>query len=504
MCGLIGFSSKDNNADLTKIKLLMLHNSMSRGTHATGFFSKETGLVKKAKAAEEFLEENKDTLKTSKTLIAHVRHATVGVHTDDALAHPFEFDDIVFQHNGTLKNHLALATQYNVDTTTHKVDSHILGNIINKNFKTNTPFKVLNEYEGAAATMTYVKETDTLYVTRDNERDLFFGKSEEGLYISSIKRSLEIINCENITAFSPGCIYKIQGGEIVDASKTFQKKASIVTDTFSYQDAEEYTLLEGVDVKLPKPKVHLKGFSTHAIDPEVLIGLNIPVDSAHGDSLTLGKFYLIEDSVRVSPKSSMMQPVIRKDNNELAGCQPHRFASLDCLPYKGRSLKVLVPDTLISQNMKLGSIVECAWYQLGSSFLVIKTYMGLEKIHISHVRVLSKEEENALRLGNPVPITPNDENLSKYIRDNGIGLIKPDTEKDKEPEEITEDSVFEDIDVLLDQEGPNKLLWESFNKFSKKSLELLEEAEKDNSLGSIKKLKSLFENHQKEKILNVI
>src|SRR5690606_29170454 len=132
-------------------------------------------------------------------LLGHVRKATVGNKDNPDSAHPWDFGDIVMMHNGTLEksNYESLASKYNIKN--YSVDSQVLGYAIQDNFRTGEPFKVLTEYVGAAATIVYHKEKDSIFVYRDNERTLYRGYlNETELYISSIPEVLELMGCEEV------------------------------------------------------------------------------------------------------------------------------------------------------------------------------------------------------------------------------------------------------------------------------------------------------------------
>lgn len=217
MCGLIGFSGK-TNFDKEKINLLMLWNSFERGKDATGIYTPKNGLVKFAKPATEFLVNTpfeEDTL-----LIAHVRAKTIGVNTDKN-AHPFNEDNVVLAHNGTLKNHYDLLRKYKLEWNKYDVDSHVICGILaqEKNFK------VLSEIEGAAAMLMHDKDNPRImYVFRNGDRDLFKGHHNGNLYISSIKNSLELIGCSNIKEFKENYLYTIMDGLIQGTAKRIVNK----------------------------------------------------------------------------------------------------------------------------------------------------------------------------------------------------------------------------------------------------------------------------------------
>lgn len=216
-CGLIGFSGK-TNFDKEKINLLMLWNSFERGKDATGIYTPKNGLIKNAKPATEFLVNTpfeEDTL-----LIAHVRAKTIGFNNDKN-AHPFNEENVVLAHNGTLKNHLDLLKKYKLEWNHYDVDSHIICGIMAKEKN----FKVLTEIEGAAAMLMHDKyNPKIMYVFRNGDRELFKGYYDGNLYISSIAKSLELIGCKNIKEFKENYLYTIVDGLIQGTAKRIVNK----------------------------------------------------------------------------------------------------------------------------------------------------------------------------------------------------------------------------------------------------------------------------------------
>jgi len=224
-CGLAGFSGKKNyNAE--KIKFLMYWNSIERGKDATGIFTPKSGIIKSNVKAENFINNKgiKKQIFPDKVIITHVRAKTIGTNSVDN-AHPFKYGNIILAHNGTLKNHIDLAKMYNFDTKDFPVDSQILANCVNINSKYDDKIKVLEQYEGAAALLFYNEELDSLFCYHDKERPLFYGYIQgTEMYISSIKESLEAIECENIKEFDINYLYEIKNGNIVSKNKYISKE----------------------------------------------------------------------------------------------------------------------------------------------------------------------------------------------------------------------------------------------------------------------------------------
>ena len=219
-CGLIGFSGK-TNFDKNKINTLMLWNSLERGKDSTGIYSPKNGVIKNADAGAKFLLST--PFEEDNLLIAHVRAKTVGAATI-ANAHPFLEDKVVLAHNGTLKNHWGLSRKYNLDYQKYDVDSHIMCAIMSKE----NNFKVLSEIEGAAAVLiSNIDNPNILYAYRNGERPLFKGHVDGGMYISSIKESLELIGCKNVKEFKENYLYTIIDGLIQGTPKKIVNKPCV-------------------------------------------------------------------------------------------------------------------------------------------------------------------------------------------------------------------------------------------------------------------------------------
>jgi len=219
MCGLLGFSGhKGQKFDKNKIKTLFLYNQ-DRGKDASGFWSPENGLVKSLDQATKFITKDFKKITEDCMLIGHVRQGTIGKNMITA-AHPFEGDKAVLAHNGTLTNYIPLASKYNINSMDYQTDTQALHKIMDSNFNT----KILTEIDGSASLLIADKsiklkkgqENSFLMTFRlNNQRPLFYGMSDEGMYISSLKESLEAIDCTDITEFETGILYTIFEGKII-------------------------------------------------------------------------------------------------------------------------------------------------------------------------------------------------------------------------------------------------------------------------------------------------
>lgn len=239
MCGIVGFSSK-SKSNTDKLALLMYHNSVSRGTDNTGFYTPEEGIKKNNIKAEDFLLEN--PIPKSNVFIGHVRRSSVGGKLAEC-SHPFEEENLILVHNGTLTSYIALATKHSIQHQSYKVDSQVLAKVLDKNSKEDVIiYSGLSEFEGAAAILFADKrDKNSLFAYTNGDRPLFYGMIEQSIYISSTEESLKLIQAIDIKPFEDNFLYQLKFGKIV--SKVFYAK-KIVTNVSSrynlYQGEEDY------------------------------------------------------------------------------------------------------------------------------------------------------------------------------------------------------------------------------------------------------------------------
>lgn len=198
MCGIVAYiGPKKCNPD--DLKILMLAN-MWRGTDATGYFTPELGINRSCDRVDDFFAKNE--IVGTKLFIGHVRKSTYI--TSDKKAHPFDIDNIIGVHNGTLTSYLALeGSKYgDLELPKNHIDSEFLLGALNQDCE------ILKSYDGAAALVWYDKRhPNILNFYHDSLRPLFRGKKNGGMFLSSTEESLKIIGCINIKKVNECVVY---------------------------------------------------------------------------------------------------------------------------------------------------------------------------------------------------------------------------------------------------------------------------------------------------------
>lgn len=258
-CGIFGQSTnKPENLDVNGVHILGIYNiergKMSCGLSWDGDVQYGLGLDK---LYTDFIVDREIKPTKIPIMIGHTRQPSFGMAITEDNAHPFGFGtskdgksyEMIFCHNGTLKNHKELAKKYNIDlsekvtkithggheyeTTRDKIDSEILGEIL---YKTKT-FHVLSEYIGAAAlAWTWIDEPNKLYlwsgaskqtkgsaiITEIEERPMnVYCKNKNNMFFSSLEESLTVLGAskKDDLQIDYNTVYIITDGDFANAEK---------------------------------------------------------------------------------------------------------------------------------------------------------------------------------------------------------------------------------------------------------------------------------------------
>lgn len=231
MCGIFGFSLKTNGnrrVALQKFKILGLYN-VRRGKDATGVFVNGEiikGIGIKSEFDDFIEREHLSIPKENGIMLGHTRQGSWGYKKTIDEAHPFLInEDLVFTHNGTIKNVKELCEKYGVIESEFTVDSQMLGTILLENGS-----QILEDYIGAAAlAYTKLSEPNVLYLYHGaskefkhgnitEERPLYYLETRDGIFYSSLEESLQAIiddEKEQVHNMEYNHVYRIENGKFM-------------------------------------------------------------------------------------------------------------------------------------------------------------------------------------------------------------------------------------------------------------------------------------------------
>lgn len=205
MCGIWGAVSKGNSLSATEVdKILpqLLIAGSLRGTDGAGLFSVHKdfsiNVTKKEYNSffllyeKQFEEHKKKIWNNGIAYFGHNRAATKGK-ISDKNTHPFETNNIVLVHNGTITSGLG---EY---ISKHEVDSACLAEMIDNLGMVEVSKRVTMAY----ALVWFDKRDNTLHFCRNNERPLHIVETNSTYFFSSEKEMINWIlarNTEKITA----------------------------------------------------------------------------------------------------------------------------------------------------------------------------------------------------------------------------------------------------------------------------------------------------------------
>ena len=262
-CGLYGFSGKsklnkqDMRLALAKFKILGLYNE-TRGKDSCGVVINnviQKGIGPK-KLFTDFIEDAIfETNPKNRIFLGHNRSASSGFSMNDKNQHPFVVeDDLMLTHNGTLKDTYNFCKKYEVPYAKVDVDSEMLA-IALYNYKE----EVLCNYKGMAAlAYTFKTKPNTLYLYHGaskqykngkevEERPLYYMKTKEGIYYSSMPEPLFAIR-EN------------------DEEEPYTLVTNIVFEIIDGEFTENEIVIERAEINIEIPKVQgrMLGFGEYS------------------------------------------------------------------------------------------------------------------------------------------------------------------------------------------------------------------------------------------------
>lgn len=318
LCGIIGFSGP-GVFDPNKIKSLFLYNA-NRGLDGYGMYNdgkitKDANDIYSAIPSLEIIPEN--------IFIGHTRKSTYVNYKSQKHCHPFQYNNLIGVHNGTLTNHYQLTHNYDVKSIDFDTDTEMLYAVMSKDLD------VLKQIKGTASLLfTYEDKPGVIYCFRRNEeRPLFRGKCTEGLYVSSIEDSLKFIGCTDIEPFKIGYLYKIKDGKIETTRPFFEQteKTKTVYNNFNnfedqyteeiFPETKHATLRawRGEWVKITKNDA-TSNFENH-------------------NRVNVGRYYQLDDDLNYNGAlyASLKLHIDRSGNPVLPGAKEHILWRIDCL-----------------------------------------------------------------------------------------------------------------------------------------------------------------------------
>ena len=299
MCGIIGCVSSEGWREADRRKAFAIQSIYAdaiRGWDSTGLMAMENGNVdvyKRALTAADFLPLRQpsrmfDNLDKYQYFVGHNSAATRGG-VYDHTAHPFEFENVVGVHNGTLNNHRTLpgGAKFNVD-------SEAIFNALNDH----SPEEIIPKLDGPFALIWMDKRTQLFHMVRNEERPLSLAwvKNQNTVLIASEMNMLRWL-CERN-------FFKIEKYEDVKAGEIITLDA-LDMQTFNQPARKEVALKEKyVAPKYPAAgKKSMVGASKTSTKRKNMAAILTSIDKKIGDPINF-----VMASWEIYPGSAAQDP----------------------------------------------------------------------------------------------------------------------------------------------------------------------------------------------------
>ena len=173
MCGICGVYGIDGltQEDLEAFQSILV-NCESRGTDAFGYYAYPNKTLFKIKGSvSEYLKKHKTMFKKWKgahSIVAHTRATTKGSEDKNQNNHPFETENFVLAHNGTIWNYNKIEHKTDIETDSYVI-IHNIEEEYNKYKSIPKAIKTTCEkLEGSYACWLLFKPTGSIYLFRHN------------------------------------------------------------------------------------------------------------------------------------------------------------------------------------------------------------------------------------------------------------------------------------------------------------------------------------------------